>query len=61
MPGLNKTGPEGKGAGTGKGRGLCKSEKRFTRDQAEDPNQRLGRRGINQGVGRGQGRGRGQR
>lgn len=59
MPGLDKTGPEGKGSRTGRGLGVCGS-KTSTNDSKDGQNNqtiegdfprrgRLGRRGAGQG------------
>lgn len=62
MPGYDRTGPEGKGAMTGRGMGKCKDAAR-RRDTERTENDDLQGRGRGRGFGlfgRGRGRGRGQ-
>jgi len=59
MPGLDKTGPEGKGSRTGRGLGTCRNKTSSNESQDEHNNYtkernfpgrgRLGRRGAGQG------------
>jgi hypothetical protein len=68
MPNLDKTGPEGKGPSTGKGRGHCGNRKNVEVEQnskTSDPNEEIiygrGRGGRPYGGGKGQGLGRRRR
>lgn len=56
MPGFDRTGPEGKGAKTGRGMGKCNPQKDVTDETRSGKG--LGR-GQGQGKGRGRGRGKG--
>ncbi len=65
MPGFNKTGPEGKGSGTGRGLGRCdkaNDTQRSDIDRDSGPGQPGGVGGCRRrgGAGRGLGQGRGQ-
>lgn len=56
MPRLDKTGPQGKGAGTGRKQGSCQDNSKGTgKGQGKGPGQGTGR-GQGKGQGRGQGR-----
>jgi len=60
MPRLDKTGPEGKGSGTGRGLGLCNTAIEGVKEKLTEIKQNLGRgRGPGRGPGAfGPGRGR---
>jgi hypothetical protein len=54
MPGLDRTGPEGKGSRTGRAMGKCNPKKEDSSAQEE---QNLQGRGMGRGLGKGPGRG----
>jgi|GEM_PF-578752 len=56
MPGLNKQGPEGMGAMTGRQKGICRRPEK----RALPNDENIQGRGRGYGIGRGQGRGMGQ-
>jgi len=59
MPGLDRTGPEGKGSRSGRGLGKCKDPENSKMTEFNSSEESWGRgRGFGRGRGRGQGRGR---
>lgn len=59
MPGLDRSGPEGAGAKTGRGQGLCNPDTRADAAAYAQGRGGRGRRGCGIGAGGGRGRGRG--
>lgn len=65
MPGLNRTGPEGQGPGTGRRMGVCRPQKdveesttsSFANDAENPENDNFMGRGFGRGQGKGRGRG----
>ncbi len=60
MPQLDRTGPESKGAKTGRGMGRCNPDHSIQIKSSTDSNQGTGRRGLGRGKGLGRGFGRGR-